>query len=263
MHLAPAEGAIDGDEVPVEGGGVGWALHAAVPRHWTAYDARAGIRAGSACRAVTGRSPMPNESAPQRRTGVPAFDPVAPFFTAQDRRPDDLAAVAAADLSPLQRALLVTDGTVTTLLAAWALEPVNVQPLGQRAITLAADGPPAAGWLEAPPGSALIERAVVLEGGTSRRLFAYAESLICADRLPVALRSGLESGRLSLGQLLLMPGLQSRREGLWYGRERPAHLPPAVAARAPAEFLARTYRVTSGTRPLMVITERFPWSFRA
>ena len=86
--------------------------------------------------------------------------------------------------------------------------------------------------------------------------------MICTERLPAALRAGLESGGLSLGQLLLMPGFESRREGLWYGRERPATLPPAVAALTAPDFLTRTYRVSAASQPLMVITERFPWSFR-
>ncbi len=59
-----------------------------------------------------------------------------------------------------------------------------------------------------------------------------------------------------------MPGFESRREGLWYGRERPATLPPAVAALTPPDFLTRTYRVSAASQPLMVITERFPWSLR-
>lgn len=194
---------------------------------------------------------------------MPTFDPLERAFEARQHLPPPLVPVAPADLSPLQRALLVTDGTVTTLLAAWALEPVTVRPLGQRTVALGDALPPAAAWLDAPAGSPVVERAVLIEGATSGRLFAFAESLICADRLPEALRAGLASGELSLGHLLRMPGFESRREGLWYGRERPALLPPEVVARGTLEFLSRTYRVTAGSQPLMVITERFPWSFRA
>lgn len=207
---------------------------------------------------------MPNDSPRPRRTGAPDFDPVGRAFLAQDRRPAGLAAVAAGDLSPLQRALLVIDGTVTTFLAAWALEPVTVQPLGQRAVP-APDvaACPGAAWLELSPGDTVIQRAVVLRGADSQRLFAFAESLICVDRLPGALRAGLESGGLSIGQLLLLPGFASRREGLWYGRERGVVLPAPVAAAGPPDFLTRTYRVSAGAQPLMLITERFPWAFRA
>lgn len=187
------------------------------------------------------------------------FDPAARLFLAQEQRPAHLEAVHPEDLSPLQRALLVIDGTVTTFLSAWALEPVTVQPLSQRAAVL----PAAATWLDAPLGTAVLERAVLLVGGRSQRLFAYAESVICTERLPAALRDGLLSGGLSLGQLLLLPGFESRREGLWYGRERPASLPARVAGLTEPDFLTRTYRVSAGSKPLMLITERFPWAFRA
>jgi chorismate-pyruvate lyase len=188
------------------------------------------------------------------------FDPAAGLFVAQHQRPSNIAAVRPGELSPLLRSLLVIDGTVTTFLAAWALEPIVVQPLNQRDTALPVDGMPSAGtWLDAGPGTALLERSVVLVGAQSRRLYAFAESLICAERLPPALRHGLVAEGMSLGQLLRMPGFESRREGLWYGREQPAGLPPAVTALADADFLVRTYRVSAGSRPLMLITERFPW----
>jgi len=191
------------------------------------------------------------------------FDPAARLFLAQEERPEGLEAVHPEELSPLQRSLLVIDGTVTTFLSAWALEPVLVQPMSQRTAPLPRSADPAAtAWLEAPAGTPVLERAVLLVGGHSQRLFAFAESVICTERLPAALRDGLLSGGLSLGQLLLLPGFESRREGLWYGRERPASLPAPVAALTAPDFLTRTYRVSAGSQPLMLITERFPWAFR-
>ena len=188
----------------------------------------------------------------------PSFDPATDLFVAQDGRPAHLQVVRPDELSPLQRALLVIDGTVTTFLSAWALERVAVRPLSQRALVL----PAAETWLDAPAGTNVMERSVLLIGARSQTLFAYAESVICTDRLPPALRDGLLSGGLSLGQLLLLPGFESRREGLWYGRERPVALPPAVAVMTTPDFLTRTYRVSAASRPLMLITERFPWALR-
>jgi chorismate-pyruvate lyase len=146
------------------------------------------------------------------------FDPAAGLFLAEDQRPAHIGPVRPEQLSPLLRTLLVIDGTVTTFLSAWALEPVAVKPLSQRATTLPVAGLPSAGsWLDASAGTAVLERSVVLVGAQSQRLFAFAESLICTERLPPALRGGLLSGGLSLGQLLRMPGFESRREGLWTG----------------------------------------------
>ncbi len=211
---------------------------------------------------------MPDDNPAQRKSRSTPFDPAARLFVAQELRPPDLLAVEPGELSPLQRALLVIDGTVTSFLSAWSMEPVIVRPVAQRSAILPGDGAPAPGhslpadWLDAPPGTPVVERAVLLLGANSGRLFAFAESVICTGRLPAPLKAGLQSGSLSLGQLLLMPGFESRREGLWYGRELPAALPPAVAALTPPDFLTRTYRVSAASRPLMVITERFPWSLR-
>lgn len=194
-----------------------------------------------------------------RQDAAPPFDPVGGAFLGQDQRPGSLAPVGSGELSPLQRALLVIDGTVTTFLAAWALEPVTVRVLSQAATVL----PSAEPWLDAPAGTPVLTRSVLLVGARSQILFAFAESVICTGRLPDALRGSLLDGGLSLGQILLLPRFESRREGLWYGRERPATLPPAVASLAEADFLTRTYRVSAAARPLMLITERFPWGLRA
>jgi chorismate-pyruvate lyase len=183
------------------------------------------------------------------------FDPVAGFFLAQADRPAGLESVIAAELTPLQRALLVIDGTVTTFLEAWALEPVVVTRLWQRPQTLVA----ADRWLDLPAGATVTERAVLLSGARSRGFFAFAESRINARHLPVAMHGALEAGTAGLGQILLASGLDSRREGLWCGREQLKLLPEAVAALTDGDFLTRSYRVTAGGLPLMVITERFAW----
>ncbi|MBM4221865.1 MAG: DUF98 domain-containing protein [Gammaproteobacteria bacterium] len=191
----------------------------------------------------------------QSQSEAEGFDPFAGFFLAQAERPGGLEAVSAAELTPLQRALGVIDGTVTTFLEAWALEPVLVTRLWQRPHTLAVPDR----WLELPAGATLTERAVLLSGARSRGFFAFAESRINAGRLPAAMRGALEAGVGGLGQILLASGLESRREGLWCGRERMRSLPEPVAALTDGDFLTRSYRVTAAGLPLMQITERFAW----
>lgn len=191
----------------------------------------------------------------QSQSETPHFDPLAGFFAAQADRPAGLEAIAADGLTPLQRALLVIDGTVTTFLEAWTLEPVVVTCLWQRPQPLVA----ADRWLEVPAGATVTERAVLLSGARSRGFFAYAESRINTAVLPAAMRDVLERGVAGLGQILLASGLDTRREGLWYGREQMQSLPEPVAALTDGDFLTRSYRVTAQGRPLMVITERFAW----
>ncbi len=189
------------------------------------------------------------------KPGPERFDPVAGFFLAQADRPANLESIIAAELTPLQRALLVIDGTVTTFLEAWALEPVVVTRLWQRPQKLAVPDR----WLNVPAGATVTERAVLLSGARSRGFFAFAESRINVDCMSATMRGTLEAGVIGLGHILLASGLDSRREGLWYGREQMNSLPEPVAALTDGDFLTRSYRVIAQGQPLMIITERFAW----
>jgi chorismate-pyruvate lyase len=182
------------------------------------------------------------------------FDPVAGVFGAQSARPEGIRTVDARALTALQRALLVIDGTVTKFLEAWALEPVDVVRLEQEQLELATAEP----WLELPAASPVIRRRVVLQGRRTAQFFAWADSLICAERLPLAMSAALAHDEGGLGRILLDSAVETRRECLWYGRERPAERPAAIARLWSGEFLMRTYRVIAAGRPIMLITERFP-----
>jgi chorismate-pyruvate lyase len=200
---------------------------------------------------VTTRAPGPADRPAQpaaAATALPAF------YYGEAQRPAGMEPVVFATLSPLQRLLLVIDGTVTTALEALAGEAITVASLDQhpRVLVLAdAD-------LAAPAGTAVLERRVALTGAASGRRYALAESVILLDRLPGALRVALAAGRVGIGQVLRTPGFDSRREGLWFGRWRQP-LPAPFAGPAGDDFLARAYRVLGGGVPVMRITEFFPW----
>jgi chorismate-pyruvate lyase len=182
------------------------------------------------------------------------FDPTADVFSAQAERPRTLGPVNLASLTPLQRGLLVIDGTVTKFLEASVLEPVEVVRLGQDETQLVAPHR----WLDLPAGAAIIRRRVMLRGRESGRFFVWADSEIAAERLLPVVRQAIERDGGGLGKILVDAGAETRREGLWYGRERREDAPPAVAGLWGGEFLTRSYRVLAGARPMMMITERFP-----
>jgi chorismate-pyruvate lyase len=182
------------------------------------------------------------------------FDPAAGVFVAQHARPPALAPVDMAALTPLQRGLLVTDGTVTKFLEAYALEPVDVLRLDQATARLAAPDP----WLDLVAGAPVIHRQVMLCGRRSGRFFAWADSRIVAERLSPAVRKGLDTERGGLGQILVNTGAETRRQCLWYGREARGGAPPRVLSIWPGDFLTRSYRVLTAGRPMMLITEHFP-----
>jgi len=162
--------------------------------------------------------------------------------------------VDAAALSPLMRALLVVDGTVTKILEAFFLEPVRIQRLAQSVESIT-DG---CNWLEATAGDDVMHRKVTMIGAISGRVYAFAESRIMQDRLSQRVQRRLEETELSLGRILLEDNAETRRECLWYGRECVTDVPETFVEYSGHEFVCRTYRIIAGGRPLMVITEHFP-----
>lgn len=177
-----------------------------------------------------------------------SFDPLADLIVGSGERPPGWAPINLRTVGPLLRALLVTDGTVTKFLEAVMVEPIHVVVLRQEEICLESDNVE----LRAEAGERAIRRDVELLGERSGRNYVEASSVLMPDRLPAELVRRLDSHPQGLGRLLLEASLETRREVLWYGRERPGG-PSKAAGR-----IRRTYRVISGGQPLMMITESFP-----
>jgi chorismate-pyruvate lyase len=104
----------------------------------------------------------------------------------------------------------------------------------------------------------VIRRRVILQGRHSGRFLAWADSVIGIERLPGAMGTALVDDGGGLGRILLDSRVETRRECLWYGRDRPTEVPPQVARLWSGDFLVRSYRVIGAGRPIMLITERFP-----
>jgi chorismate-pyruvate lyase len=183
---------------------------------------------------------------------APVFDPASDLFVAQFGRPSDLQPVNMRALSPFHRALLVIDGTVTTFLEAYTLEPIEVVRLGQAVQPLTEANP----WLELEVGADVLARQVRLEGRYTSRIYAHATSLIALDRLPPDIASGLDIEGGGLGRILNGAKAENRREILWYGRER--NQMKERSGHSGNEFIVRTYRIIQGGRPIMLISEKFP-----
>ena len=195
---------------------------------------------------------------PETLTVVPpgeAFDPTRDVFVAMEHRPPGCLPIDVSMLTPVQRALLVIDGTVTKFLEAYYRENVIVSVLAQRSGTAAIAE---ARWLNCPADEAVLRPSVRLLGETSGQLFAWAESVILPDRLSAAMRRGLSTEPSGLGQIIIDSRLETRREALWFGAEKPAAPPAELGTPPGAEFLSRSYRIIAQQRPLMLICERFP-----
>lgn len=181
------------------------------------------------------------------------LDTLGDLFIAEDARPDHLNAVEPDALPAFARVLLVTDGTVTHMLRAHFREPVEVRVEAHDFVTASKDHK----WLETPDGADVLVRDVVLVGEASGRLFARARSFIALDRLTPDMREDIVTMRRSIGNVLLAHFSENRRELLWHGTAaaNPDFFP--ASGKTGHDTLERTYRVITGNRPLMVITETF------
>lgn len=162
---------------------------------------------------------------------------------------------AFAALPRFLRVLLTADGTVTTSLEAYFAEPIRIEPETQTLRTHAQAQP----LLELPAGTQVIDRRVRLRGGTSNRVYAYAESLLRPDALPTAIRADILAGRIGIGELLRDRALPSFREIVALGaRTDGAALFLDPQCPQCCEAIFRTYRIFLDRAPAILITEYFP-----
>jgi len=181
------------------------------------------------------------------------FDPVSQLSTAPFARPRNLHPINLRALTPFQRALLVIDGTVTTFIESYTLEPLDIERLSHVVRPLEDADP----WLGVPAGTTAAVRHVLIKGRYSRALYVHAISFVLLDRLPESARRELEIDGAGIGRVLSASAIETRREVLWFGREHAADLNLGPEA-GDGEFITRTYRILSGGQPIALITERFP-----
>lgn len=183
-----------------------------------------------------------------------AYDPISELFVGNFERPANLEEINLRALTPFQRALLVIDGTVTKFIEAVTMEPVDVQLVDQATQRLKSEHR----LLEVLSQTPVINRRVLLLGKYSRTLHAYASSVVVPERAIPDFNKKLEIPGESLGRMLLESRMEQYRELLWCGRERLADPPDAIKEYRDKNFLSRTYRISTGKRPVMLINEKFP-----
>jgi len=167
---------------------------------------------------------------------------------------------------PVSRLLLTSDGTLTQLLEAAALEPISLVKLGERSL----DAAEHVDLLAVDAGELLVERKVLLQGARSGKNYVYAESFIAADRLPQSFRHS-PSSDTPLGRLWKQHRLEIFKELVDFRRQPAGELHRYFPATLDTTLLVRAYRVFSGGEPVMLIREYFsrnalpaiPWADRA
>ncbi len=159
-------------------------------------------------------------------------------------------------LPPFETVLLLTDGSVTTLLEAITGTKVCVRTVAQDVIP--AEGPIAA-LLDIGPGDPVNHRIVELVNCTTGEILIYAISHTPIGRLEPGFRDDLMRADIPIGKILKKHRIESRREISDIRLVSPG---PDIRQRFGAGpetwFLSRTYRIIRNDLPFMAIEEIFP-----
>ncbi len=158
------------------------------------------------------------------------------------------------ELSPFQRILLTTDGTVTEILEAQFWEPINLIKLFQEKRISDVDIP----YLEIRSGTEILVRKILLKGNDSKTNYIYAESILVPEQLDASLQEGLINTDKPLGRLMIEAKTETFREILSCKEEPAEELGQHFDQSADSTLISRTYRIFAEQKPIMLITEKFP-----
>ena len=160
-------------------------------------------------------------------------------------------------LSPVQKILLGTDGSVTQLLEAVTGKQIVITTRLQEIIS---SSPAIAQKLEIEPGSPVNHRVVELKNIDSGEVLIYAISYTPVDRLPPEFRNDLIRADIPIGKIISQHRIEARREILRVDAE------PALGETREIfrifrnePLLSREYQIIHGGQPLIVIQEQFPY----
>jgi beta-ribofuranosylaminobenzene 5'-phosphate synthase len=147
----------------------------------------------------------------------------------------------AVSLSPVERLLLATDGTVTHMLEALTRGPVNVDILNRQV------------------NGSTLTREVVLRRGADGSPLVWARSKVNTYPMDMEMTDALVEGDIGIGDLLRQEYAETRREitGMEPAWEDTTACPDFINDGS-VLYLKRTYRVYSGGDRIMTIEEWLP-----
>lgn len=157
-------------------------------------------------------------------------------------------------LNPLQRIILVYNGTLTRLLETFLNEQLTVVKLHE---TLEASSEPVP-YLDLPAHQQIINRKICLQGQDSGINWLYAESIIVPARLPPLFRQELLESQIPIGKLWNKHRVETFKELLPPFQEPAGELADHFNISTDYALFGRTYRVYSNQTPIMMLTEKFP-----
>ncbi len=158
-------------------------------------------------------------------------------------------------LSKWQSLLLMTDGSVTTLLEVLTGKPVVVKTLLQQVVR--ADTERAAA-LDVEEGDNINYRVVVLKNDDDDRPLIHAESYTPIARVQKEFRHDLMKADIPIGRILTQRRIESRREIRRVGTISNDELSDLFGVPHNVPLLSRTYDIICHGMVLIQITETFP-----
>lgn len=165
------------------------------------------------------------------------------------QRPTDLL-----KLSPLQRIILIYNGTLTKLLENLLGEQLTVIKSYENLEANEEEIP----YLELLAEQSVISRKICLQGQNSGINWLYAESIIVPERLPPLFRQDLLESQTPIGKLWSKHRVETFKELLPPFEEPAGQLAVHFNIEPEQRLLGRTYRVFSRQQPIMMLTEKFP-----
>jgi chorismate-pyruvate lyase len=174
-------------------------------------------------------------------------------FVLQDRRPAHLGEIGLVEMEPFLRGLLFTDGTVTRTLEVKTLSRVSVEVVDQIETTVAGQ---TANHLRVPSNTEAVRRRVLIGTQASTEPVIWAESHLLPSRLPPRFLGVLRGAPDGIGQSLQQVELESWRDLLWFGLDSRPRWGDGDT-RTPSPVITRVYRVITGSRPALLISESF------
>jgi len=161
-------------------------------------------------------------------------------------------------LSPIQKFLLGTDGSVTQLLEAETGHPVAVRTLIQEVVPADAA---VADRLGIRAGESVNHRVVELKNADTGDVLMYAVSDTPLSRLSPEFKEDLMKADIPIGKIISRHRIEARREILSAGVKPADEEDGKLFSICRSEpLLSRQYRIIHKGEPLIFITEQFPYN---
>lgn len=159
-------------------------------------------------------------------------------------------------LSTLQKILLSTDGSVTSLLEAIEGEEVTITTLSQQVVPADAN---TASDLDIRAGSEVNHRVVELKNSRTGAVLIFAVSDTPLERLEPGFKSDLMQADIPIGRILAKHSIESRREISDMGvRASDESMSRIFGVPENDPLLFRKYRIIRQGKPFISIEEVFP-----